>query len=863
MSVSDAIQARPVIEATGGGRASALRMALRELRGGLRGFYVFIACIAIGVAAIAGVGSLARAMSDGLAREGRVVLGGDLSFSIVQRPATEVERAYFDGLGRVSEIITLRGMARATAERQALVEIKVVDDAYPLTGAVVLDADKGLGEALAANGDVRQVAVEPGLLARLDLEVGDQVSLGRQVFTIAASIDIEPDRLSNGPGFGPRVLLSKRDLEATGLVQPGSLVRYHYRVALANPAADDAELQAEIAAAEAEFPDAGWSARTRFNASPGLSTSIDRFAQFLTLVGLTALIVGGVGVANAVRAFMETKRDVIGTLKAVGASGSFVFQLYLTQIALIALLATLIGVVIGALIPPIAGMALQSVLPVSAANGIYFGELLLAIAYGLLTALAFALWPLGRARDIPVSALFRDQVEPTRRRPRAVYIVAIAIVLAILATMATSLAAVPSISMIYIGAAAIAFFVLRLVALAIMAIARRIPRVRSATLRLAIGNVHRPGALTPSVVLSLGLGLALLVALGQIDGNLSRQLTSAIPEKAPSFFFLDIQNPEEESFRTLIDEVVPGGALDTVPMLRGRVISLKGIPSAEFNAPPEARWVLRGDRGITYSAEIPTNSTVVEGAWWPTDYDGPPLVSFVDEEARELGLEIGDTVTVNVLGRTITAEIASLREVSWSSMGINFLMVFSPNTFAGAPHALLATVTYPENLTDDHDQNVLRAVTAAFPAVTSVRIKDALDTINGLMTQIGWGIRAASSITLVASILVLGGALAAGHRHRIYDAVIFKTLGATRRTLLTAYAMEYLMLGLATALFGVLAGTAAAYVVVTQVMAFDFVVMPAVAVGGALIALVVTVALGIGGTWTVLDRKPARVLRAL
>lgn len=845
-------------------RFLAIRMALRELRGGLSGFYVFIACIAIGVAAIAGVGSLARAMSEGLAREGRVVLGGDVSLSIVQRSAKPEERSYFEALGTVSEVATLRGMARASADRQVLVEIKIVDDAYPLTGALTLydDADPGESFQPLEDGTPRAL-VEPGLLARLDLNVGDTIEIGQQAFQISATIRSEPDRLSNGPGFGPRVMLSKRDLERTGLIRPGSLVRFHYKIALEDDNADEDRLTAILTATEKEFPTGGWSMRTRLNASPGLSRSIDSFAQFLTLVGLTALIVGGVGVGNAVRAYMDTRREVVGILKAIGASGGFIFQMYLSQILIIALLATLIGVAIGAMVPPIASVFLSGVLPVGAANGLYPSELLLGVTYGLLTALAFALWPLGRARDIPVSALFRDSVEPSRRWPKARYILAIAIVLGILGAMATYLAAVPKISMIYIGAATAAFIVLRFVAMIIMAIARRAPRVKSATVRLAIGNIHRPGALTPSVVLSLGLGLALMVALALIDGNLSRQLTGSLPEKAPSFFFLDVQKGQAKKFATMIEKAAPGGALDTVPMLRGRIISLRGISAREYDAPPEARWVLRGDRGITYSQALPENSTLAEGDWWPIDYDGPPLISFAEEEAGELGLSIGDEIEVSVLGRLITAKIANLRAVSWGSLGINFVMVFSPNTFASAPHTLLATLTFPDGFEDNRDQQVLRDVTGAFPAVTSIRIKDALDTINGLLERIGWGIRAASSITLIASILVLGGALAAGHRHRIYDAVIMKTLGATRRTLLTAYTIEYMLLGLTTAIFGVAAGSAAAYVVVTSVMKFDFTFMPGVAIAGAATALVLTIALGIGGTWSILDRKPARVLRAL
>ncbi|MEM6665846.1 MAG: ABC transporter permease [Pseudomonadota bacterium] len=845
-----------------GGFALAARLALRELRGGIKGFYIFLACIAIGVATIAGVGSLSSAMVEGLAKEGRSVLGGDLALRVIHREAAPEEYAIFDQWGAVSTIATTRAMARASAENQTLVEVKAVDDLYPLAGELTLDRGARLQNGLGGDGDVRGAVVEEAMMVRLGLELGDRFDLGNLAFEIRDVVVTEPDRLSGGPDFGPRVFLTLDDLRATGLIQPGSLVRWTYRIAM--PAGmTDAGVTAAREAAIEEFGADGWSVRSRLNAAPGLSSSIDRFAQFLTLVGLTALIVGGVGVANAVRSYLETKRSVIATLKAVGASGGFVFTVYLVQIMAIAVIGIAIGLAIGALVPIIAGALLANILPVSAAGGLYPGALLLAVAYGLLTALAFALWPLGRARDVPVSALFRDRVSNTRQRPRDVYIVAVVVVMAALIGLAVGLSDSKLIAVIYVGGSVVTFLLLRLVALGIMALAARVPPVRNVALRLAIRNIHRPDALTTSVVLSLGLGLTLFVALAQIDGNLSRQLTSSLPDRAPSFFFVDIQKAERERFRDLMAEIAPGGEVETVPMLRGRITALKGIAAEDFDAPPEAAWVLRGDRGITHSATMPKEGEIVEGEWWPADYDGPPLVSFVDEEARELGLEVGDMLAVNILGRTIEARIANLRTVNWTTMGINFLMVFTPNTFEGAPYSVLATLTYDGGVDSTRDSLILRDVTQAFPTVTSVRVKDALDTVNGILGQLGTAIRAASGITLVASILVLAGALAAGHRLRIYDSVVMKTLGATRGRLVTAYAAEYVILGLATALFGVAAGTLAAWAVVSLVMQFEFTMLASVAFIGAAIALVLTVTLGMGGTWQVLSRKPARVLRAL
>lgn len=842
----------------------AARFAFRELRGGLKGFYIFIACIALGVAAISGVTSVSRALTEGISREGQSILGGDLSFSLVHRQASPEQLDYLKTLGDVSRVATMRAMSRrADTGDQALVELKAVDGAYPLYGTFQLRSGQPLDDALASRNGTWGAVADIALLARLDISVGDTVALGRTTVRIADAIETEPDKLAAGMEFGPRLLISDAALPDTGLVQPGSLVRWSYQVKM-TPAPDVATLDGIIEKANSDNPDAGWRVRSRANASPGLQRSIDRFAQFLTLVGLTALVVGGVGVANAIRAFLETKREVIASFKCLGATGGFVFKIYLVQMLVLALIGIAIGIFVGALIPFAAAAALSGVLPVQLAVSLYPAELSLGLVYGLLTALAFALWPLGRAHDVPPTALFRDIVTGGAKLPRKRYLAATAVTVGLLAAIAILLAHDRSLASVYMVASAGAFALLIAVARLIMLAARRLPAVRSTELRLAIANIHRPGALTPSVVLSLGLGLSLLVALALIDGNLRRELTATIADKAPSFFFVDIQGAERDAFEALLRKEAPGAKIQSVPMLRGRIVSLNGIPASDFKPVQEGSgWVLRGDRGITYEATVPENSTLSEGKWWPGDYSGPPLVSFDAEAATDLGLKIGDQLTVNVLGREISAEIASFREVEWQTLAINFVMVFSPNTFAGAPHAHLMTLGWEEDVPAETELALLKTVSNAFPTVTAIRVKDALSQVNDLVAQLAWAIRGASSITLIASVLVLAGALAAGHRGRIYDAVILKTLGATRGRLIAAYALEYAILGLTTAIFALLAGSVAAWYVITVIMGGSFTVMPLTAAGAALVALVLTVGFGLIGTWRVLGEKPAPVLRNL
>ncbi|MBY3527903.1 ABC transporter permease [Rhizobium laguerreae] len=837
----------------------AFRLALRELRGGIRGFYIFLACIALGTGAIAAVNSVSQSITDTIASQGQELLAGDVRFELNNREATPQEIGFLEGPGSVSLSTGLRSMARKPdGSDQALVEVKAVDDAYPLYGKFVAEPDYPLAALLSGQGGTYGAVAAPLLLDRLGLAIGDELLLGNVKLSITGTVKTEPDALSEGFGFAPRLLVSRQALQASGLIQTGSLVEHAYKIRLD----DKGSMSGIQARASKEFPSAGWAIRTSDRAAPSLTENITRFSQFLTLVGLTALIVGGVGVANAVRAFLDSKRTTIATFKCLGAPAQVVVLIYLFQIAIIALGGILIGLVIGALSPMLAAQFLAQFLPVSTAPTLYPGALLLATLFGILTTLAFAILPLGHAREVPATALFREQGFEARHLPSWPYILLAALFMAGLAGLAILTAYDRFIAVVFVGAIVFAFVVLRLVAALIAWLARRSPRVNSPALRLAIGNIHRPGALTPSVVLSLGLGLALLVTLTLIDGNLRQQLTGRMNEGAPNFFFVDIQSVEVGAFRDLVQGQAPKGKLVEVPMLRGRIIAFNGEDVTKMNVPAAGRWVLNGDRGITYAETLPENAALTEGKWWDKDYSGEPLVSFSSEEAHELGLKLGDKVTVNVLGRNITAKIANLRRVEWESLSINFVMVFSPNTFRGAPHAWLATLTDPSS-TPAEDAAILKSVTNTYPTITSVRVKDAIDIVNQLVAQLATAIRAAASVALIASILVLAGALAAGNRARTHDAVVLKTLGATRAMLIRAFSYEYLILGLATAIFALIAGSAAAWFIVARIMRLPSAFLPDVAGLTLVTALVLTVGIGLIGTWRILGQKAAPVLREL
>lgn len=839
-----------------------LSFARRDLRGGLKGFRVFLICVAIGVAAVTSVAAVSQSLLASFGAQGRSMLGGDLTLARSLRQLAPDERAPLSELGKISEIGILRAMARTPDDRAIMVDAKVVDDAYPLVGEVLLEPPQPLPRALAADGGAFGAVADSAFIERAGLKVGDRFDLGAAHFILRGEIKSEPDRIATGIGFGSRVMMSRAGFEASGLGSTASLTRWVTRLALADSRVDDVRVKAIADDLLKRFPTAGWDARTRANVSPQLTRNVERFTQFMALIGVVSLIVGGVGISIAVGAFVDRKRESIAILKAVGASGAVAFTLVLVEMMLIALAGALIGAALGAASPFIAAWFAGPMIDLPF-EPIFSGRAVAAgIAIGLLAALTFVIAPAGRAHDTPVAVLFRSAatMESGRLRPR--YIAGALAAFAAMIGLVYALSTEKQIALMAIAGVAASAAVLRLVGWAVAHGAALGANVRNLVARLALGNIRRPGAVTRPVVTSLGLGLTLLVVIAGVDGNVRRQLASGDPGRTPDYFFADVQSAEVDAFRKMLTDRRPDAIIEQVPMLRGRIVRVGGRRAEEVKAEQNAAWVLDGDRGVTYSATLPAGSKLTAGEWWPADYKGPPLVSLDGDIARGLGLKIGDEIAVNVMGREIAARIVNLREVDWRSFGINFVLVFTPSTFAGAPHTELISMTVPPG-TSHASASLVSDVSRAYPTVVILAVREALQQALSLTEKISTAIRAASSITLVTALLTLGGALAAGQRARLYDAVVLRMLGATRRRLILAYLLEFLLLGAATSVFALAAGSVAAQLIVTRLMKLDFVLdWPGLAtiVG---IGCLTTIGLGLAATWRTLGAKPARVLREL
>lgn len=829
----------------------AWRIARRELRGGLRGFRVFLACLALGVAAIAAVGLVRSAIEAGLEEQGAVLLGGDAQMEFTYRFATADERAWMEARAvAVSEIVDFRSMA-VVGDDSALTQIKAVDDAYPLVGAVTLESGT-LPAALAVADGVPGAAMDKVLVDRLGLALGDRFTLGTQAFRLGAVLLREPDSANGGFSLGPRTIVATEALQGSGLLEAGSLFETDYRLRL--PAGTDlAGLETE---AEATFADKGmrWSDSRR--AAPGVERFVDRMGAFLVLVGIAGLAVGGVGVQAAVRAYLEGKTATIATLKTLGAEGRLIFRIYLLQIAALAGLGVALGLLLGTALPLAFGGLIEASLPFPADIGVYPAPLAEAAFYGLVTAFLFTLWPLARTEKLRAAALYRGAARAGT--PAGRHVAGIVVLAALLLGGATWFSGNWKLTGGAAGGVIGALLVLWIAALGLRRATRRAARSRFARgrtgLRLALAAIGGPREEASSVILSLGLGLSVLAAVGQIDSNLRSAIATDLPTRAPAFFFVDIQPDQIEPFLARVEGDAKVSKVESAPMLRGVLTQINGRPAKEVAG---EHWVVRGDRGVTYSAEPQANAKVVAGEWWPKDYTGPAQVSFAAEEAEEIGLKLGDTLVVNVLGRDIDATITSFRQVDFSSAGMGFVMTMNPTALQGAPHTFIATV-YAEEAAE---APLLRDITKAMPNVTAIRIRDAIDRMTEALSAIATATAWAAAATLLTGFVVLIGAAAAGEPARVYEAAVLKTLGATRRGILASFALRSALMGAAAGTVAIVAGGLAGWAVMVWVMEADYRFEPVSALGIVAGGVLATTVAGLLFALRPLASRPAQVLR--
>ena len=833
-----------------------IHLAWRELRGGLSGLRIFLACLACGVTAITAIGTVHTSIEVGLSEEGATLLGGDAQMEFSYRFANDTERNWIsNNTVKMSEVVEFRSMLtvdKLNKTERGLTQIKAVDDAYPLNGDIILAPPQSLSHALNGRDGIPGAVVDDVLIQQLGLSIGDIFRLGYQDFILTAELIKEPDNTMGGVGFGARTIVRTRALDNAGLLAPGTLFSTKYRLELPqNTDMTDFKQQAI-----SEFEGTGMQWLDSRNGAPQTAEFVERLGAFLVLVSLSGLAVGGIGISASVNTFLTRKTAVIATLRTLGANQAVIFQTYFLQISILALFGISIGLLLGTLLPWIFSSLLQSILPVPIVLKLYLAPLLEATLYGILTSLIFSLWPLSRTSDARASLLFRDSLSTTGFLPKFRYAVCILILLATLILLAGWFSDAMMLTFWIAIGIVTALTLLSFVAAGVRELAKRLKSVarNSPTLRWAFSAISDPKEGTLAVILSLGLGLSVMATIGQVDGNLRQTISSNLPERAPSFFFIDIQNHQLTQFKQTLAADPTVLNIDTASMIRGIITHINDSPAIEVAG---EHWVLEGDRGITYSAELPDTTELVDGKWWGIDYDGEPQVSFAAEEAAELGLNIGDHITVNVLGRDIVAKVTSFRNINFSNAGINFILHMNPSALTGVPHSFISTV-YAETVAE---ARILRNIAQQFPNVTAIRVRDAIEQFESILANIANATTYGAMTSLLSGFLVLLGVSVAAASARTYEAAILKTLGANRRHILMSFAVRSLILGIAAGSIAIMAGIAGGWAISHYIFDTGFTIIWSSAISIVIGGIAASLFTGLLFVWRPLSVKPATVLR--
>jgi len=850
-----------------------MRVAIVDLRGDLRRFGILLACLALGVGTIAGVSSVGAALQDAILRNANTLMGGDLQVIRADRRADASELAYIQSLGTVSE--TISSNARADALDQSgntvFLDVYAVDDNYPLYGNVIspqLPLGDKPAELLKQVDGVYGAIVDPVVLDRLGIDVGGRFRVNQTQFEVRGLLGSLPNGALRGFHLGLTAIMSIEAQQSnpnTRAPLPGLLTQFGYKIKLTQ---GDYRTQQPIVAAHFAS-DPLWKVQSPYDAAGQLSRLYDIFVRFLLIVGLSALLVGGIGISNAVSAYIGERQKAIATLRSLGATGARIMVHFFTQIGLLSLLGIFIGLVIGAGLTAAALPVLGRILAVDLPPSVHFPSLATALGFGVLAAFAFSYLPLVNARKMKPAMLFRTvgtSVQNLRAREYVEFGVVIPLVVAGLLIFGLAYLTTRDLSLVfwYSVGVIIAFLLLRFAGVALQFVLRQLPPMPSATLRNAFRGIHRPGSPAPVVIMSLGLGLAMLLVIVILTANVRNQLTGQVLKDAPTFVATDLFDDEVVTLGEFLDGTGYVTNYQHSPMIRAAVTKINGVSSEELrdnkNLAGDAQYFIGAQEILmTWADAMPSDSTITAGQWWPAGYDGPPLISLKDDISAALGIKPGDKLELTLFGESIEVTVANLRDFQFQN-GLNFMVTATPGTFADFPGTNLATIKASEG----HEKDLERALAREYPDVTFIPVGEALNQAADILGQLSVAVNIVGGLAVINGLLVLAGTMAAGRKQRESDAIVNKVLGATRGNVLRVFALEYALLGIFAAALATVVGIVGAYAIIKLAgMDVGFGVDPVLILGVLAGSVVLTIVTGALTTWSALSTRPAQYLRAL
>lgn len=885
-----------------------LKMAWRETRAGWRHFLYFLVCIAVGVGALVGVSLFGAHVERAVAKEARGLLGGDLEIRL-SRPISSDGQLVLQSLEdrgiavtHVSELVAMVSRMEdppVKGQPTQIIELKAVESEYPFYGVLRIDPMQRLTDLLSSNRicsgqSCFGAVVQESLLIRMGLAVGDRLKIGQGLFVITGVLRTEPDRMANAFSLGPRVMISQEGLRQAELVKLGSRVRERYLLKTPSDLAASPllyELRGRLVSDAARV--SGYR-----DAQPQLKQFLEQLTRYLGLIGLTALFVGGLGVATSIHAFVREKLTTIAILKTVGAGSATVIWTYVLQALLLGAAGSAIGLVLGILLQQalpwvIAGFLASDLLVQLGFSADLTGSSLIPLAkgmaLGLMSTLLFALWPLLTIREIKPAMILRRDVAPLTSFQHATPIwwrwnqwnridwTKLVTSLGIgtgLAVLSIWQAGSWKVGLLFIGAFVAAVLLLGVSAWGLIQLLKKGGRPSGFTLRQALGNVIRPGSQAVSITMAIGIGVMVVVTVSLVEKSLLAQVRENRPTNAPSFFFIDIQPDQKDEFTRLLKARLDEPTPQLTPLVRsrlsainGKAITLEAATEEEEHKEkersaeqPERRkkWYFSREYVLTFLEQLPKDNEVVKGEWWkPGQVSATPLMSIEEEAAKALGLDIGSTIEFDIQGVPLTAEVSSIRKVEWGNFSTNFYMILSPGSLDGAPLTYVATV----HVAPAEEVPLQQAVVALFPNVTAINIGDVLDSFAKVLDRLSLAIRAVALFCVFSGALVMAAALAATRYRRLYESVILKALGATRGLLARSFAVEYAVLGAVGGLLGTGLASALSWAVLTFFFDLSWTVQPGVLLAGCCATIALTVIVGFLSTFRILGQPPLTVLR--
>jgi putative ABC transport system permease protein len=782
-----------------------LDLAWRDLRASGRRLWIFCACLVLGVALVTAAGGLHRQVADALRADARLLLGGDVEVESPQ-PLDEAVLQWMRARADLSRLVELRTMLRTADGRVQLIELQSADADYPLYGEVQLAPAGTLAEALTERGGVWGAAIDGALALRLGLAVGDRVEIGDIALEVRATLQRQPDRSLRADWSGAPVLVADGALAASGLVQPLSRVEYLYRVRTALPAAQWRD------AFVAAFPQLPAEVRTFDERSARMAEVLGQIGSGLMLIGFSALFIGGLGVFNSVQAYLQGKLSTLATLRALGLRDGRLAALVLLQILMLALLSSVVGVLLGNALALAAGWATAQRLHTASLFASTLGALralgapsLLALAFGVLTALSFALPPLGRALSVSPAALFRGIDGIKLRTPPLAWLLAAALAAGTAVLVVVALPD-PRFGLAFLAAVAVLLLLLEGITRALRHGAAVLLAGRfdlPFELRLALAGLQRPGSPLRAALLSLGAALTLLVACALVVATLLRTIDETVPQNAPALVFYDVQTDQLDVLRQAL-QAGPGlQRLQTAPLVLGRLIGVNDEALRDSGDARRAREARDEQKLSTRQGNV-DDVIVGRGAWWPADYRGPPLVAMEDREADPLGLRIGDRLRFEIMGSAVEARLVAIYSQRRLQARLWLEAIFSD----GVLDPYITRHVGAAYMAPGASLAAQQRVAAAAPAIASVRTEALLHETRALMARAGGGLAVVAAVCLAASLLVLASVVAASRARQVYDATVMHAVGARLSSLRRVLLWEYALLALVTAGFAMLAGSA-------------------------------------------------------